>query len=148
MDNRYDEYNRTRKTKIVASNKYWVHKFWKCNKQISWFTKMTNRHCQNKANGGWDFVRWRPTKMSFGPILSEPINNEWPVSANDRFPLAFWDYCIKGFTSDFNQHNLWWRHQMERFSALLALCAGNSPVISESPLQRPVTRTLLWFASE
>ena len=22
----------------------------------------------------------------------------------------------------------WWRHQMERFSALLALCAGNSPV--------------------
>ena len=24
----------------------------------------------------------------------------------------------------------WWRHQMETFSALLALCAGNSPVYS------------------
>ena len=24
--------------------------------------------------------------------------------------------------------NAWWRHQMETFSALLALCAGNSPV--------------------
>ena len=22
----------------------------------------------------------------------------------------------------------WWRHQMEAFSALLAICAGNSPV--------------------
>ena len=35
----------------------------------------------------------------------------------------------------------WWRHQLERFSALLALCAGNSPVPGEFPLQRPVTRS-------
>ena len=34
----------------------------------------------------------------------------------------------------------WWRHQMETFSALQALCAGNSPVTSELPTQRPVTR--------
>ena len=27
----------------------------------------------------------------------------------------------------------WWRHQMETFSALLALCAGNSPVPVTSP---------------
>ena len=27
----------------------------------------------------------------------------------------------------------WWRHQMETFSALLALCAGNSPVPETSP---------------
>ena len=33
----------------------------------------------------------------------------------------------------------WWRHQMGTFSALLALCAGNSPVTSEFPTQRPVT---------
>ena len=32
-------------------------------------------------------------------------------------------------------HYAWWRHQMETFSALLALCAGNSPV------QRPVARS-------
>ena len=30
---------------------------------------------------------------------------------------------------------------METFSALLALCAGNSPVIGEFPTQRPVTRS-------
>ena len=34
----------------------------------------------------------------------------------------------------------WWRHQIETFSALLALCAGNSPVTGEFPTQRPVTR--------
>ena len=34
----------------------------------------------------------------------------------------------------------WWRHQMETSSALLALCAGNSPVPGEFPTQRPVTR--------
>ena len=27
----------------------------------------------------------------------------------------------------------WWRHQMETFSALLAICAGNSPVSGEFP---------------
>ena len=35
----------------------------------------------------------------------------------------------------------WWRHQMETFSALLAFCAGNSPVPSGFPTQRPVTRS-------
>ena len=32
-----------------------------------------------------------------------------------------------------------WRHQMETFSALLALCAGNSLVTDEFPSQRSVT---------
>ena len=35
----------------------------------------------------------------------------------------------------------WWRHQMEAFSALLALCVVNSPVTGEFPAQRPVTRS-------
>ena len=39
-------------------------------------------------------------------------------------------------------HNSWWRHQMETFSALLAICAGNSPVSGEFPAQRPVTRSI------
>ena len=34
----------------------------------------------------------------------------------------------------------WWRHQMETFSALLSICAGNSPVTGEFLTQRPVTR--------
>ena len=35
----------------------------------------------------------------------------------------------------------WWRLQMEKFSALLALCAGNLPVTGEFRAQRPVTRS-------
>ena len=40
-----------------------------------------------------------------------------------------------------NNHSTWWRHQMETFSALLALCAGISPVTGEFPAQRPVTQS-------
>ena len=39
----------------------------------------------------------------------------------------------------------WWRHQMETFSALLAICAGNSPVTGEFPAQRPTTRNFHVF---
>ena len=45
----------------------------------------------------------------------------------------------------------WWRHQMETFSALLAICAGNSPVPGEFPAQRPVTQSFdvfFWSVSE
>ena len=35
----------------------------------------------------------------------------------------------------------WWRHQMETFSVLMGICAGNSPLPGEFPSQRPVTRT-------
>ena len=37
--------------------------------------------------------------------------------------------------------NPWWRHQMETFSALLGICAGNSSVTGEFLAQRPVTRS-------
>ena len=36
-------------------------------------------------------------------------------------------------TGSGNHQMTWWRHQMETFSALLALCAGNSPVPVNSP---------------
>ena len=35
----------------------------------------------------------------------------------------------------------WWRHQIETFSALLAICEGNSPITGEFPAQRPMTRS-------
>ena len=39
----------------------------------------------------------------------------------------------------------WWRHPMETFFALLALCARKSPVSGEIPAQRPVTRSFAAF---
>ena len=49
-------------------------------------------------------------------------------------------------TRNFSGSNLdgwlaWRRHQMETFSALLAICAENSPVPGEFSTQRPVTRS-------
>ena len=45
-------------------------------------------------------------------------------------------------SQNINSHGItWWRHQMETFSALLTICAGNSPVTGEFPAQRPVTRS-------
>ena len=39
------------------------------------------------------------------------------------------------------QWKTWWRHQMETFSALLAICAGTSLATGEFPAQQPVTRS-------
>ena len=36
----------------------------------------------------------------------------------------------------------WWGHQMETFSVLLAICAGNSPITGEFTAQRPVARSV------
>ena len=45
------------------------------------------------------------------------------------------------YTCHYNDIYAWWRHQMETFSALLAICAGNSPVTGEFPAKWPVTRS-------
>ena len=51
--------------------------------------------------------------------------------------VLFWFLALSGQS--------WWRHQMETFSALLAICAGNSPAPGEFPAQRPVTRSFHVF---
>ena len=47
------------------------------------------------------------------------------------FSISRWKYFCRS----------WWRHQKEAFSALLAICAGSSPVTGEFPAQRPLTRS-------
>ena len=51
-----------------------------------------------------------------------------------------WPWCYTIHHSYANYS--WWRHQMETFSALLAIGVGNSSVTGEFPAQRPVTRSL------
>ena len=48
----------------------------------------------------------------------------------NAFPITG-SFC--GLTTQFRMVDKWWRHQMESFSALLALCAGNSSVTGEFP---------------
>ena len=68
--------------------------------------------------------------------------------------LSLWypEKCcyIFGIASTMNQPacwplHSWWRHQRETFSALLAMCAGNSPASGEFPTQRPVKRSFAVF---
>ena len=65
-------------------------------------------------------------------------------------PLQF--FSRAGLISEWCSHedgfeveiSSWWRHQNETFSALLALCVGNSSV-SEFPSQRPARRSFNVF---
>ena len=70
------------------------------------------------------------------------------VAADIQTRLAIvkdnWKYFLSGgreLPAYRFQPLLWWRLQMETFSALLAICAENSPVPGEFPTQRPVTRS-------
>ena len=62
------------------------------------------------------------------------MSNYWHNPSREKC----WMYV---YLFELNTHDSsWWRHQMETFSALLAICVGNSPVTGEFPTQRPVTR--------
>ena len=79
----------------------------------------------------------------------------WAKYVNKLFCL-WWVLCWTG-NLEHNSHYIWWailrcffwrrsaltwwRHQTKTFSALLALCGGNSPVTGEFPSQRPVTQS-------
>ena len=81
------------------------------------------------------------------PVWNRPLNwNEFNemlcrdsfTASHSRKTRSFENYIalIPSYAS------AWWRHQMETSSALLAICAGNSPVgPGEFPAQRPVTRS-------
>ena len=65
------------------------------------------------------------------------INMKWVASRNINIDLSFVSFLDYSVT--------WWRYQMETYSALLALCTGNSPVNGEFPTHRPVTRSFDGF---
>ena len=55
--------------------------------------------------------------------------------------VVFWIRSMVHACPSNYHHISWWRHVMETFSALLAICAENSPVRGEFPIQRPVMRS-------
>ena len=75
---------------------------------------------------------WSPTKNIHSLQLWQ-LRLYWSCFLVARNSLQ---YMCDSFT-----HITWWRHQMETFSALLDICAGNSPVPGEFPAQRPVTQS-------
>ena len=60
---------------------------------------------------------------------------------NENIQCGWWHKFRQNWSNCSYFSNSWWRHQMETFYALLAICAGNSPVPGEFPTKRPVTRS-------
>ena len=68
-------------------------------------------------------------------------NNEWSLFTTTLALAVLPQYMTaQELCAQFALHS-WWRHEMETFSALLAICSENSPVPGEFPAQRPVTRS-------
>ena len=76
-------------------------------------------------------VQWRID------IYIDKTEAHMPLWYNFRIGIPM----LAGWSDRCRIDRAWWRHQMETFSALLAICAGNSPVPGEFPTQRPVTRS-------
>ena len=88
----------------------------------------------------WNFNQ--NAKFSFTNMHPKILSARWPPFYRGKLSLAFlvyhrlsiycrWKNDIIGSTSSENW--TWWRHQMETFSALLAICAGNSTVTGKFP---------------
>ena len=73
-----------------------------------------------------------PPKSSIKQILITKANLDWCWVRHERNNGVRWDSSIPfpSLPSCASIVFSWWRHQMETFSALLAICAGNSPVNS------------------
>ena len=92
------------------------------------------RLCQREHRSSGDTMMRRTWWGYYPGIISHAFEY--------RLPLRVSDLHMSGVEkTTWEGDNSWWRHQMETFSALLAICAGNSPVSGEFPAQRPVTRS-------
>ena len=73
--------------------------------------------------------------LSINDKMYETIRRMASLNSNTHFDSYCWRKNIA-----LPPYHPWWRHQMETFYALLAFCAGNSPVTGEFPAQRLMTR--------
>ena len=70
------------------------------------------------------------------------VCSSWGIWYTNRLdPKNVGEYHVSVMRSGMFYTSPWWGHQMETFSALPAICAGNSPVPGEFPAQRPVARS-------
>ena len=89
----------------------------------------------------WPWFDWKHRTCKVFSLLvsmtgSLDISSHWATGLADFrilecIPIKY----VRGFAMSC------WRHQIETFSPLLAICAGNSPVTGEFPAQRPVTHS-------
>ena len=141
-------HHRIANTKFAIIERIWFQpqKLNTTNSFEEWL-KITPHRVPFQINGC--FNRWRITAIIFNGNFSSYIMALWLIAywatMSDlwlifkcvcyKIPCVCICMCIQGFNQRSSPPNgvTWWRHQMETFSALLALCAGNSPVPVNSP---------------
>ena len=97
----------------------------------------------------WSYLSHAIPSLYFGSLSPAPeINtgNFTPAeTTSEAYNIRWVSKDTSGHLSPLSSLPSWWRHQMEIFSALLAICAENSPVPGEFPAQRPVVRSFNVF---
>ena len=85
------------------------------------------------------YSKYSRVMLYFGQISTTDSQNGdiWGTFCECRFWSVAFEKNVMISTND----HAWWRHHIETFSALLAICAGNSPITAEFPAQRPVTQS-------
>ena len=120
-----------------------------CKKKNNTFVTVNNDFLSLVRRFGNDFHSWlRHSWKSLPNRLTSDKKSLFTVT-NALFFISIYHTSLyydhgrcQDSSNEGNQQLLsWWRHQMETFSALLALSAGNSPVTGEFPSRRPVTRS-------
>ena len=110
--------------------------------------------CHGVSNHHWfDILFFRLCR-----VTEKRTQSSGCLPSDRSIPLRNAEYCGKRLISWYYHADRtwdrpgtpWWRHQMETFSALLAICAGNSPVPGEFPHKDKWRGALmlLWSASE
>ena len=95
-------------------------------------------HQHHQTGDLWKASLFTSIKSNFVCIKVVVVVN-WKPIYFVMFIFQTWLLCRVTHWNGNDKIITWWRHQMETFSALLAICVGNSPVTGEFPAQRPVT---------
>ena len=106
-----------------------------CHQNVNHEMPYKSQHCLSYVEKWKKVFKWIEMKARLiikGYVLHATDVSEHTLQLSFLYKITF---IHKLHTSP------WWRHQMETFSALLALCAGNSPVAGEFPTQRAATRS-------
>ena len=114
--------------------------------------EVTNTTCSERWNHWWKVCKYNCIPCYFKQCFIKEGSDEGPrmlnsvsitlscIERNNSIAISSIS-CIEMLEHFSRQFGMWWHHQMETFSKLLDLCAGNSLVTSEFPPQRPLTQS-------
>ena len=107
-------------------------------------SELKSRHLISNTNYTTNMPPWAHQKQIYNLLGHFWYAPNRPQAINNHLMTRYCSYCHVNYIAHhivLHPLNTWWRHQMETFSASLALSAGDSPVPGEFPAQRPGTRS-------